>query len=268
MSLLIKIISNENNDPCREYATRVKAFLDGRGYVAEIAGVNCLSDRLAPADFCVVLGGDGTMLRVSHFAAILGIPLIGINLGTLGFLTDVDRENGIAALEKILNNEYIKESRLMLEAEFATEAITPMEQRLALNEVLVGETGKLIEYSIYVNEQFMTALRADGILVSTPTGSTAYNLSAGGPILVPGGNMVAITPVCPHSLSARPWVVGAADTVRIIAKRSSHVYIDGYMRGRLPAGEAVFIKVSDYTASIIKTTQTNFFSVLRKKKLL
>jgi NAD+ kinase len=263
--LKIKIIANEKKDPCFEYANEVLAFLSGRGTViAEIAK----SEDFAPADFCVVLGGDGTMLRVAHYAAVAGIPMLGINLGTLGFLTDVDKKNGLEALEKVIAGEYSRESRIMLESEFGAEKIVPLEQRLALNEILVGEIGKLVEYAIYVNEQFITAIRADGIIVSTPTGSTAYNLSAGGPILVPGGNMVAITPVCPHSLSARPWVVGASDSIRVVAKRNSHIYIDGSLRGEISAGEAVFIKSSEHRAEIVKTTQTNFFAILRKKKLL
>lgn len=262
--LKIKIISNEEKDPCLEYANEVRAFLASRGCAADIAK----SEDFAPADFCVVLGGDGTMLRVAHFAAVAGVAMLGINLGTLGFLTDVDKKNGLKALEKILAGEFFREERIMLDAEFGTEKIIPTQQRIALNEILVGEMGNLIEYSIYVNEQFITAIKADGIIVATPTGSTAYNLSAGGPILVPGGNMVAITPVCPHSLSARPWVVGANDSIRVVAKRDSKIYIDGCMRAKIRAGENVFVKSSEHRAAILKTTQTNFFAILRKKKLL
>jgi NAD+ kinase len=267
--LKIKIIANEKKDPCFEYANEVKAFLQSRGCAAEIVKLNdenSIRCNFSGTDFCVVLGGDGTMLRVAHHAAVSGIPMLGINLGTLGFLTDVDKTHGLDALEKMLSGKYSHENRIMLEADFGTGEIVPFEQRLALNEILVGEMGKLIEYSIYVNEQYMAAIRADGIIISTPTGSTAYNLSAGGPILVSGG--IAITPVCPHSLSARPWVVAASDLIRVVAKRTSHVYIDGYMRGKISAGEAVFIKTSEHRAEIIKTAQTNFFAILRKKKLL
>jgi NAD+ kinase len=262
---VIRIISNERRDPGFEYAHEVKAFLESRGYDVEITepGVQCRS-----ALFCVVLGGDGTMLRVAHYAAACDIPMIGINLGNLGFLTDVDKKHGLNALEKILSGKHTCEKRIMLEAEFGSDEIIPLEKRLALNEVHIGIMGKLVDYSIYVNEQRMCSIRADGIIIATPTGSTAYNLAAGGPILIPGGQMMAITPVNPHSLSARPWVISASDTVRVVAKQASQIRIDGYIRSSIHAGESVLIKNSMHRATILKTTHVNFYATLRKKKLL
>lgn len=261
----VKIVVYEPKDPRREYANKVADFLRERGIHYEIVtpGKEC-----GTALFCVVLGGDGTMLRVAHHAAICDIPMMGINLGNLGFLTDADKEHGLVSLEKVLAGNYTKEKRIMLEAEFGTGDFIPLQERLALNEVHIGVMGNLIDYSIYVNEQRMATIRADGIIISTPTGSTAYNLAAGGPILIPGGQMVVITPVCPHSLSARPWVIGASDTVRVVAKKTSHVSVDGHQRGIIPAGESVFIKCSAHMATIMKTTQVNFYATLRKKKLL
>jgi len=261
----IRIIANEKKDPHFEYLNEVKNFLQIRGYNVEIVQP---CEQRSPALFCVVLGGDGTMLRVAHHAAVCDVPMIGINLGNLGFLTDVDKKHGLIALEKVLAGKYSCEKRIMLESEFGADKIVPLQERLALNEVYVGVSGSLIEYSLYVNEQRMATIRADGIIVSTPTGSTAYNLAAGGPILMPGGQMIVITPVCPHSLSARPWVIGASDTVRVVAKRSSQVSVDGYVRGIVPPGGSVFIKTSSHIATIIKTTHVNFYTTLRKKKLL
>jgi len=262
---LIRIVSNEAKDPQHAFANEVAGFLRGRGYDAEIVppGRHC-----TPALFCVVLGGDGTMLRVAHHAAVCDTPILGINLGNLGFLTDVDKSQGIAALEKILSGKHTCEKRIMLEAEFGSKEIIALQERLALNEVFVGNPGRLIDYTLYVNEQRMASTRADGIIISTPTGSTAYNLAAGGPLLIPGGQMVAITPVCPHSLSARPWVINATDTVRIVAKQPSHVSIDNYPRGEISAGGSVFVKTSEHRATILKTTQVNFYTTLKKKKLL
>jgi len=262
---VIRIISNEAKDPQHEFANEVAGFLRGRGYEAEIVppGRQC-----TPALFCIVLGGDGTMLRVAHHAAVCDIPLIGINLGNLGFLTDVDKSHGIAALEKVLAGKHTCEKRIMLEAEFGANKVIALQERIALNEVFIGNTGRLIDYTLYINEQRMANTRADGIIIATPTGSTAYNLSAGGPMLIPGGQMVVITPVCPHSLSARPWVINATDTVRIVAKQPSQVSIDGYTRGEVSAGGNVFVKTSDHRATILKTTQVNFYTTLKKKKLL
>ncbi|MCL2577027.1 MAG: NAD(+)/NADH kinase [Defluviitaleaceae bacterium] len=264
-SRVVKIVANEAKDPRLEYANKIKTFLHERGYEIEIKK---LEEEIDEALFCVVLGGDGTMLHVSHFAAVCDVPMLGINLGNLGFLTDVEKNHGLGALEKILAGNYSSEKRIMLEAEFGASEIISLQKRLALNEVCIGITGKLIDYSIYINEQLMATMRADGIIVSTPTGSTAYNLSAGGPILMPGGQMIVITPVCPHSLSARPWVIGASDTVRVVAKQDSQVSIDGDLRGKIPPGESVLIKNSPYNATILRTTQVNFYSTLRKKKLL
>ncbi|MCL1862364.1 MAG: NAD(+)/NADH kinase [Defluviitaleaceae bacterium] len=260
----IKIIANEKRDRGLSYANEVKQFLHGRGYESEIIQP-CEQIRSL---FCVVLGGDGTMLRVAHYAAIYDTPMIGINLGNLGFLTDVDRSNGLTALSNVLAGKHINEKRIMLESEFGTDEIIPLPQRLSLNEACIGNPGRLGEYSIYVNEQYMVTMRADAIIVSTPTGSTAYSLAAGGPILAPGGQMVAITPVCPHSLSARPLVVGTNDTVRVVAKQSSVVRIDGHRKGNVLSGESIFVKTSMHRATILKTTQTNFYATLRKKKLL
>ncbi|MCL2356118.1 MAG: NAD(+)/NADH kinase [Defluviitaleaceae bacterium] len=271
MNDLIRIVANETKDPCFEYVKDVENFLRGRGLgvdvlpLADTGGV-CLGARRAR--FCVVLGGDGTMLRVAHSAAFCKIPLLGINLGNLGFLTDVDRANGIGAIEKVLDGNFVTEKRLMLEAEFGAEKIVPLRERIALNEVYLGVSGKLTEFTIYINEQRMTRIRADGILVATPTGSTAYNLAAGGPILMPGGQMMVITPVCPHGLSARPWVTDATDTVRVVAKQSTQVIVDGDTRGAIPAGESVLIKKSGYHATIIRTTTVNFYKTLEKKKLV
>lgn len=265
MSRLVRIIANESKDPCLEYVKDVENLLRDRGYSVEIAQP---SDPCEAAHFCVVLGGDGTMLRASHYAAICDIPMLGINLGNLGFLTDVEKAHGIGAIEKVIAGNFSTEKRIMLEAEFGSEKIIPLQERIALNDVCIGVSGKLIDYSFYVNEQRMARIRADGILVSTPTGSTAYNLAAGGPILMPGGQMTVITPVCPHSLSARPWVVDATDMVRVVAKQPSQVVVDGDYRGAIPAGESVLIKMSEHRATIIRTTAVNFYKTLEKKKLV
>jgi len=256
----ICIIANEGKDPDSDYMGQVCTFLKGRGVEVHLGRLH------AGASLCVVLGGDGTMLRVAHEAATLGIPLLGINLGNLGFLTDVDRHDGLAALEKVMDGQYTSDHRLMLETEFGTGEPVPLHQRLALNEICVGVTGQLKTFSVYVNEQHMDVIRADGIIVATPTGSTAYSLSAGGPILVPGGQMMVVTPVCPHSLSSRPWVVAAEDEVRIVVRQSSPLHIDGEIRGSVSGN--VLVKKAPCHATILKTSPTHFYAVLRKKKIL
>jgi len=252
----ICIIFNVHKDPDLDYLSSVLDFLKGRD-------INVSLGNLRPqANFCIILGGDGTMLRVAHKAAVLNIPMLGINLGNLGFLTDVDKQFGITALEKVLQGDYIEDKRLMLETDFSSG------YNIALNEICVGSTGQLKTFSVYVNDQHMDVIRADGIVVATPTGSTAYNLSAGGPILVPGGHMMVITPICPHSLSSRPWVISADDEVRIITRQDSPLYLDGENLGIIKSGDSVLVKKSPHRATIIKTAPIHFYAVLRKKKIL
>lgn len=233
------------------YTKEVELFLRDRGVIIVPEGFK--------ADFWVVLGGDGTMLRAAHDAAKLDVPLLGINLGNMGFLTDADRHEGFDVLAKALSGEYEAQKRLML--------ITG--ENLALNEVVVGKvSGSLIEFCIYVNDMHMDNIRADGIIVATPTGSTAYNLSAGGPILAPYSQMMVITPICPHSLSSRPWVLPAEDRVCIIPKDQAALVLDGERVATIAPDIGVEITRAPFFATIMKTSSVPFYEILRKKKLL
>jgi NAD+ kinase len=268
--MIVGVITNESKDADLSYTREVCDFLQSRG-------ARPVSDPMAEAfnraDFWVVLGGDGTILRTSRRAAIHNIPILGINLGTLGFLTDVERYDGLAALGKALRNETKKERRLMLEVTLTGEtteenelALTQVD-RLALNDVYLsrGGFGKLISLDIYINGQYMDSLRADGVIVSTPTGSTAYNLSAGGPILMPDGDMMVITPLCPHSLYIRPWVIASRDEVKIVTHHKTAADLDGDTHLSLEAGAELNIRRSAYMATILKTSDLHFYEILRRK---
>ena len=247
------IVSNEHKDPGLAYSRKIREFLEAEGVTLAPLGQT--------ADFWIVLGGDGTMLKAAQQAALLDVPLLGINLGTMGFLTDVDKQDGLKALENVLAGRYQLQKRLMLTTH----------GRLALNEAFLGSTGRLSYFSVYVNDMHMDDIRADGIIVATPTGSTAYNLSAGGPILAPYGEMMVITPICPHSLSTRPWVISADDKVRIVVRDSLPspcLVLDGEEFMTIPPGESVEISRAPVSATIIKTTDTHFYEILRKKKIL
>ena len=264
MATSVGVITNSEKDPGFEYTTLVCEYLAGRG-------VSVTRGRfLLDADFWVILGGDGTMLRCSHVAASGNIPLLGINLGTLGFLTDVEKADGLDAIAKVLNGEYKTEKRLMLDAQFqlVTESNQLNLNAVALNDICVGTAGGLKTFSIYVNGQLLSTIRADGIIVATPTGSTAYNLSAGGPILMPGGQMMVITPVCAHSLNTRPLVICSDDVVKIEAHQTSPVFIDGEVKGELGANESVEIKKSKCYTTTITTTEAHLYAILRRKALL
>jgi len=267
------VIVNKAKDASLEYSQGVHGFLEKNGVVASvhhefssvIFSIGGFNDETKVV--WVILGGDGTMLKAAGRAAMVGAPLLGINLGNVGFLTDVEKENGIESLGKVLEGKFTTEKRFMLDIEFGTGEVVPCYERLALNEVFVGGTGKLKEFSIYVNEQYTDIIRADGVLVCTPTGSTAYNLSAGGPIMMSGDKIMALTPVCPHNLAARPWVINGSDVVRIVLRHSSPVIIDGEVKGMALPGQSVLVRGSKYCANIIKTMPSNVHRTLRKKKI-
>jgi len=244
------IVANETKDSGLVFTKKITKFLEARGVSLVPEGQK--------ADFWVVLGGDGTMLRAAQQAAMLDVPLLGINLGTMGFLTDMDEQDGFIALENVLAGKYESQKRLMLETEYGR----------ALNDAVVVSTGRLDYFSVYVNDIHMDDIRADGIIVATPTGSTAYNLSAGGPILAPYGEMMVITAICPHSLSIRPWVIAANDRVRVVPKHPATLVLDGEERANIEAQKGVTIGRAPVTATIIKTTATHFYEILRKKKII
>lgn len=231
--------------------------------------MNSTDEIYEKPDFVVVLGGDGTILRVARKASIYGTPILGINFGTLGYLADVERSDGKIAIEKVLNGDYKIEKRMMLEAYIERGCISH-DTQLALNEVCVSNSNfsRMISLSVEVNDEYINTFRADGIIVSTPTGSTAYNLSAGGPILNTNTELMTITHICPHALYARPIVVSGDDVIKIkIAGDYSNTQVtfDGQNDDRVKSGDTIVIRKSKYQTSIIKTTNLSFFDILRRK---
>lgn len=234
-------------------------------------GVKNAQDLYKNMDFLLTLGGDGTLLAVSHKASPYQTPLMGVNLGTLGYLTDVEFGCAKEAICKVVNGEYQLEKRLMLQAEtglFEQKRINGH----ALNDICItrGASVKTIVLKVCVNEEYLDTYRADGIIISTPTGSTAYNLSAGGPILKPDSEVIAITPICPHGLYSRSIVLSAQDTVTITAEDKGKneglfLSIDGQQGIPLQRQAVVRVSRSPYTTSIIKTNPYGFYDILRKK---
>ena len=221
------------------------------------------------SDFVVVLGGDGTILRVAKRAAISKTPILGINFGTLGYLADVEKDDAITAIDKVLRGEYTIEKRMMLEAHIERGGVS-RESLLALNEVCVNNTdfSRMVTLGVEVNDEYINTVRADGVIISTPTGSTAYNLSAGGPILNPNTELMTITHICPHALYARPIVVSGEDTVRINFSgdySNARVTYDGQNGDRIKKGDTVVIRRSEFCCEIIKTTELSFYDILRRK---
>jgi len=220
-------------------------------------------------DLMLVLGGDGTMIATARMLGDIEVPVMGVNYGGLGYLAEFPLEELFSALEAILAGDYKVQERLMLTVELrrGEELIT---KNRVLNDVVVNKSAlaRIIEIETYLNNQFLNRFRADGLIVSTPTGSTAYNLSAGGPIIFPSMNAVVITPICPFTLSNRPIVVpdDSVIEVRLMTKNEEvALTLDGQVGFPLQAGDRALIRKSNATFNLVQPANRNYFDVLRDK---
>lgn len=220
------------------------------------------------ADLAIVLGGDGTMLSAARQLARFRIPLVGINQGRLGFMTDIARSEMLSCIDDLLEGKFVPESRMMLSAEVIRTGQS-VASSLALNEVVVdkGAIGRLIEFDLFIDGEFIYNLRSDGLIVSTPTGSTAYALSADGPILHPQVAGIALVPLCPHSLTNRPILVSDQNEIeiRIVRATDSRVHFDGQVTFDLKPGDAVRICRSEYSIGLLHPPSYSYFAMLRQK---
>lgn len=219
---------------------------------------------------CVIsLGGDGTFLRAARLMAPHGVPVLGINMGTLGFLTEIEMSEIQEALGKIISQQYYIEDRMMLKAEVIREDEV-VNSFVGLNDVVVnkGPLARLNTLEIYAQQEFVATFKADGLIISSPTGSTAYSLSAGGPIVYPDIQVIILTPVCPHTLHSRPIVIPADKSVRVVIARQqseSMLTIDGQYCIKLLNGDEVVVGKAPYYAKLIRLKEHQFFSILREK---
>jgi len=220
-------------------------------------------------DLMLVLGGDGTMIATGRMLGDNQVPVIGVNYGGLGYLAEFPIEELFPALEAILAGEYNLQQRLMLSVELRRGDESVARNRV-LNDVVVNKSAlaRIIEIEVYLNDQFVSSFRADGLIVATPTGSTAYNLSAGGPIIFPSMNAMVITPICPFTLSNRPIVVpdDSMIEVRLITKNEEvALTLDGQVGCNLQAGDRILIRKSSTTFNLVQPPNRNYFEVLRDK---
>jgi NAD+ kinase len=221
-----------------------------------------------PLDFVVVLGGDGTLLSTSRVVAQAGIPVLGVNLGSLGFLTEVPLNELYEALDDVDQKRAGVEARSMVQAELIRSA-SPVVSYAALNDVIVNKSAiaRLNSYDVHIDQAFVTNYKADGLIVSTPTGSTAYSMAAGGPILMPSVDAFVITPVSPHSLTHRPLVVRDSVEIRITIKtgqEEAYLSVDGQVGVPLRDGDHVLCRKAPYTVHLLRIRKA-FFEVLRTK---
>ncbi len=220
-------------------------------------------------DLVIVLGGDGTLLSAARLIEGLDIPILGVNLGSLGFLTEVTMEELYPTLEKIFRDQYVLDPRLMLKS-VVRRGKKEHPQPKVLNDIVIshGTLAKLIKLEIIINGQFVTWLRADGLIVSTATGSTAYSLSSGGPIVHPSVDAIILTPISPHTLTNRPIIVPsnvAVDVILKTAEEGPHVTLDGQEVFPLDGEDVIHIEASERRLKLVQSPHRNYYQVLRQK---
>lgn len=274
------LIANEAKDPQGCYRERIMAYLREHG-----GTVTCVENTASAAamalhelegrkeDMCVlVLGGDGTLLRAARNMMDSRIPLIGINLGTLGYLAEVEIGSIEPALDQLLADGFTREERMMLAGRVKKKET--FEDNYALNDIVISRCGSLqiLTFHIYVNGQFLNSYSADGMIVATPTGSTGYNMSAGGPIVEPGAKLLLLTPICPHTLNTRSIVLAPEDEICIEIPQGRDGRIqtveanfDGCHKIVLQTGDSIVIHKAGKTTGILKLNTESFLSVLHKK---
>lgn len=274
------VITNVNKDVGLKVTQSIQSYLELKGAKCQIFSDNlwvCEDENrlFIPKDTeCIlVLGGDGTMLQAARKNLNTDIPMIGINMGTKGYLTEIEVSGLYEALDCLLNNQYHVESRMMLSGVIykAGQETQPM---CALNEISITRKGSLavIHYNVFVNGKLLKVYNGDGIMVSTPTGSTGYNLSAGGPIATPQAELMLLTPICPHTFNTRTVILSPYDVVEIeIAHgrdgqvQEVEVNFDGNYKEILYSNDRVVIKKSDATTKIVKLSEESFLEVLHSK---
>lgn len=277
------ILTNTDKDKNYETSMKIKQYLESKGKnciitkdhtngIGEYTSYTDVSEIPKDTECAIVLGGDGTFIQAANDMLYWDIPIIGINLGTLGYLTEIEKQNIIPAFEKLFRNEYKIESRMMLKGSIQFEET--MYSGVALNDIVISKGGscRLITVKVYVNEEFMDSYIGDGVIISTPTGSTGYNLSAGGPIVAPELQAMIITPICPHSLNKRSLVLSAKDKIRLEVGRSKQVSadeavvtLDGRVRMQMQSGDKIKVRKSSQETKILKLTDASFVHILRNK---
>lgn len=280
------IVTNRTKDPELETTNYIYNYLKERGRQAEVLltekpEIKGDSDSKGYKSLCIpqdtdcilVLGGDGTLLQTARDTVQLGIPLLGINLGHLGFLAEVNKSGIPEALDQLMTDDYQLTERMLLDGMVIRDG-KEIWKTHALNDVVVNRHGHLmvLTYEVSVNGQKLNKYHADGIILSTPTGSTGYNMSAGGPIVEPGAKLMVMTPICPHTLGTRSIVLSATDTVEIFINngrneqlQQAEINFDGGLTLQLITGDRVVMHKSEQTIKLIHLSKVSFLEMLHKK---
>ncbi|KPV43265.1 NAD(+)/NADH kinase [Alicyclobacillus ferrooxydans] len=272
----VGVLVNQDKPGADDTKQRLCQLLSQHGF----AQVTATTDELAAdtvtgkafqgAELIFVLGGDGTLLGAARKLVDFKVPLLGINLGHLGFLSEADPGNLQETVRRVVEREYDLEQRLALCTHVIRENGDSKPHFIGINDVAIGKGSfaRMVTVEVYVDDVLLDSYRGDGVLVSTPTGSTAYSLSCGGPIVVPYAKAILITPICPHTLVSRPCVIDSSQTIRLVVRGPQDdvgLTVDGQVGFPLVAGDEVTVERSPVDVTLVKWRDREFFSVLRKK---
>lgn len=274
------VIANNTKDNGFELTVSICDYLKSKGCVCEYQdkndeyGLNYASACLVPenTECVIVLGGDGTVIQAARALSEINIPILGVNIGNLGYLAEIDKEQIFPALDLLIDDKIYEDERMLIEAKVIrnNEVIYT---DIALNDIVLNRVGPLqvINFDINVNGEFLISYPADGLIVATPTGSTAYNLSAGGPIVKPEKDIIVVTPVCPHTLNKSSIIFDGSDELEIVISPSRNgreeraVSFDGGKYFNVISGDRIIITKSKRIAKLIHTQKHNFLQILRNK---
>jgi NAD+ kinase len=263
------VISNELKDEGNIFSEKIVEYLRAKGLYVFRKGETHDFDSI---DVVIVLGGDGTLLKAVREFKGKNALFMGINIGTLGFLTDADMNCYEQCLDKVLANDYIVDERMMICGKIIRDGRL-IHENTALNDIVVSRCGNLrtVDYDIEVNGQYLSSYAADGVIVATATGSTAYSLSAGGPIIQPNAELIMLTPICPHTLNKRSIIFGSKDEVviKLTDKKQTAgeriATFDGEQYFKVETGDEIVITRAQSTIKLIKTNDDSFLSRVREK---
>ncbi|MDO4534828.1 MAG: NAD(+)/NADH kinase [Clostridium perfringens] len=268
IGIIINKIKDKDGTILEHVETLVKKILKPKNIIIIDHFLDNANESYKTIDLLIVLGGDGTLLGVARrFSKSIDAPILGVNIGNLGFLSSIEINELECALQSIKNETYKVEERLMLDC-----SIEGLQEDIVrvLNDVVIarGTLSRIAEYKIYINNDFYTSFKGDGIIVSTPVGSTAYSLSAGGPLITPDLEIIAIVPVCAHTASAKPIIIGGNSNISIIPDFDDEeifITLDGQKSFKLDKENIVNIKKCNDSFKVIVFNKNNYFNMLRKK---
>lgn len=261
------IITNRTKDKTLEVTKSIRTYIENKGGLCFLAE----EDVSMPEniDCILVLGGDGTLIRAARELPSSDVPMLGINMGTLGYLTEVEVSDMEKSIDQLMDGDSYVEKRMLLQG-----SVQGQENSLALNDIVLTRSGnvRVMQFHVYVNGELLNTYRADGVIVSTPTGSTAYNLSAGGPIVAPTASLIVITPICSHALNTSSIVLSAEDEIvlEVGVGRDGNVEeavvsFDGEKDMIVHTGNRIYIKKAEMTAKLLKLSKISFLEIMRRK---